>query len=565
MLRTEEHQYLECKTADGKVPNSVWETYSAFANTEGGLILLGVAETDAAPPRKFQITGVKKATKMVRDLWNTVNTPTKVSRNVLSGRDIGVTPIDGSDIIWIQVPPVPYRDRPVYRGTNPLTGTYKRNSEGDYHCTEEEVRAMLRDSQPDAEPVLRKEYTLDDLDPASVEAYRVQFRATRAGHTWANLPDKDFLRMLHACVEDSAAGQPKLTAAGLLMFGKGIHVSTEFPGLKLDYFDKSQLAPGTRWRDRLTYDGTWEYNLYNYVFSVLPRLMQGLAQPFQMDGIVRVDDTPVHKAVREAVINTIVHCDFHLTGSLSVTKDDHGFHFRNPGPPLIPISDIYAGGETVTRNRWLQTMFRMIGYGEGAGSGFPLILEVWRKQGWRLPDISENRSLHATDLRLWTLPSASADLERAASQAVPGYDALSYQEKAVVMTLIAETSATTERFTYVLGRARSETQAFLTALKDRSIIRLDPAERWVLEPNGGRTARQGAGANRTTDSKQSIQALLARRPQMSTHQIAEAIGQSERSVQRAMRELLDTGSVRRTRTGNAVTYSLTETHLEAKL
>ena len=44
LLQYGEHIHLECKKAEPNLPNSVWETYSSFANTEGGVILFGVQE-----------------------------------------------------------------------------------------------------------------------------------------------------------------------------------------------------------------------------------------------------------------------------------------------------------------------------------------------------------------------------------------------------------------------------------------------------------------------------------------------------------------------------------------
>ena len=100
------------------------------------------------------------------------------------------------------------------------------------------------------------------------------------------------------------------------MFGKGLAVRERFGNIRMDYIDESNLLPGSRWSDRLTYDGMWENNLYNFMRQVMPKLVSGLRRPFRLEGMVRIDDTPVHKAIREAVVNMIIHSDYMITGVL---------------------------------------------------------------------------------------------------------------------------------------------------------------------------------------------------------------------------------------------------------
>lgn len=62
-----------------------------------------------------------------------------------------------------------------------------------------------------------------------------------------------------------------------------------------------------------------------------------------------------------------------MAGVLKVEKLDNAFILSNPGLLKLPLEQIYAGGESRARNQRMQTMLRMIGYGENIGSGFPLI------------------------------------------------------------------------------------------------------------------------------------------------------------------------------------------------
>ena len=115
-----ENNQLEVKKASGGLPQSVWETYSSFANTSGGIILLGVAEKEDG---SFWVSGLSNPEQLVKEFWNTINNSQKVSRNILSSRHVKINEAEGKRIIAITVPKADRRDRPVYIGNNPFSGS----------------------------------------------------------------------------------------------------------------------------------------------------------------------------------------------------------------------------------------------------------------------------------------------------------------------------------------------------------------------------------------------------------------------------------------------------------
>ena len=226
-----------------------------------------------------------------------------------------------------------------------MHGAYKRNHEGDYHCTEQMTRMMVRDAYEDGNDRLFLEYyTMEDIDIPTLEGYRVMFKTDNPQHVWNSLNHKEFLIQLGGYVINRKEGNEGLTMAGLLMFGKGLPIRERFDNLRMDYIDKSNLIGDQRYSDRLTYDGTWENNLFNFIRMVVPRLTRELPRPFQMDGILRRDDTPQHKAVREAFTNMIIHADLMMDGLLRVEKYNDRFVLTNPGLLKLPLDQIYAGG-----------------------------------------------------------------------------------------------------------------------------------------------------------------------------------------------------------------------------
>jgi predicted HTH transcriptional regulator len=135
-----ENNRIEAKEALGGLPESIWETYSAFANTDGGVILLGVEEL---PDKALHALDILDPQWLIEDFWKLVNDPAVVSANILAEEAVQIHTVDGKQIIAITVPKATLAQLPVYIGSDPYKGSYRRYGEGDYRIPIEEIRIML--------------------------------------------------------------------------------------------------------------------------------------------------------------------------------------------------------------------------------------------------------------------------------------------------------------------------------------------------------------------------------------------------------------------------------------
>lgn len=135
---------MEAKLATGGLPESIWETYSAFANSYGGVILLGVEEL---PDRRLRIQGLLDPQEMLEEFLSKVSDPKFASTNLLREEQTQILELEQGRVIVIEVPRAARGQRPVYVGSDPYSGTYRRIGDGDYHCTHAEVDAMLAGRQ----------------------------------------------------------------------------------------------------------------------------------------------------------------------------------------------------------------------------------------------------------------------------------------------------------------------------------------------------------------------------------------------------------------------------------
>ena len=387
------------KYGRGKLPASVWETYSAFANTEGGWIVLGAKETKGSG--EYEIRGVEDVDKVIKEFWDGANNPKQVSVNLLTNYDVRVQDCGGKKLIWIRVPQAYRKSRPVYLGANPLTGTYRRNLDGDYKCPPQVVKQMLGEQANETrDAVLLEHYGMDDISLPTLQAYRQRFAALKPDHPFNDNDNIEFLRNIGGWVQDRPTGKHGLSLAGILMFGRLRSILDAIPNYIVDYQERPRAVTELRWIDRLTTDFTWSGNLFDFYGAVIRKLFADLKVPFAMEGDTRIDDTPVHRALREALVNTLIHADYSGTCSLLVVKRPDLLGFRNPGTLRLPRQEVLRGGTTDCRNRGLQKMFQLVGLGEQAGSGMPKIFTGWESQHWKQPELKVEIESNQTILTL---------------------------------------------------------------------------------------------------------------------------------------------------------------------
>jgi ATP-dependent DNA helicase RecG len=394
---------LECKAAQGRngrgeLPDDVWKSYSAMANADGGVILLGVQEK---PRGSFRALGLADVERVRKALWDNLHNRKQVSVNLLTEQDVDVVQIDDHMVLRVRVPRASRQQRPVHVGSNPFGGTYLRRYEGDYQADDEAVRRMVAERVEDSrdERVL-KGYDFGDLDMDTVAAYRNRFAAVKPGHVWSDLPLPAFLERIGAFGKDREAGLSGLRLAGLLMFGRAEVICDALPHYMVDYQERPEPKAEKRWIDRLVPDGSWSGNVYDFFRKVYLKLTVDLKVPFQLQAGQRIDDTPVHEALREALVNTLIHADFSGRVSVLVVKRPDMFGFRNPGLMRIPLEQAVIGGNSDCRNRRLQKMFQLVGYGDHAGSGLPKIYRNWAGEHWRRPVLHELREPEQTLMEL---------------------------------------------------------------------------------------------------------------------------------------------------------------------
>lgn len=435
-----EGEDIEFKLAENKVPDDMWETYSAFANTEGGIIVLGVDD-------KGNVRGVPNAPQKLKNIAALLGNTEKISVNLCthSGMLCDME-LDGKTIILLEVPKATREQKPVFTGGN-TKNTFVRCNESDLRCSSEDIQQMIRDqvTTRSATSQVLPGATWSCIDSHSWRAYRNRMQSFKPDHPWVELDDLPLLEKLGGYTRDLTGQNEGLTIAGLLMFGTDDAIERHLPHFHVDYFEYDSNTSGTQsWIERITRDGTWNCNLYQFFFRILPKLTDSFKKPFLLNpDLTARGETNQHRALREALANALVHADYMSDTGITIRQYPDRVELVNSGTLLVSRERMLSGGVSICRNLALQKIFQRIGVVEKAGSGVDTIFKGWMEKSLMPPVIQE---LKRPSQVKWVLPffgiiPHSEEVRLKERIGTQKYDALSLLQRTLLLIISAKTKA----------------------------------------------------------------------------------------------------------------------------
>lgn len=435
-----ENNRIEAKRALGGLPYSVWETYSSFANTMGGVILLGVEE---GKDKSFHAVDLPDPQRLIDKFWRQLNDKRRVSVNILTKDDVRIEKVGGKRIVVVEVPRAHRADKPVYIENDMMHGTYRRGGEGDYRCTPEEIAAMRRDAAERSQDMnLLESFSICDLCEKSIADYRAQMKALRPGHALERCSNNELLIQLNgAGTGQDGALHPSM--AGLLMFGRHEAILRAMPDYRVAFSKRGGVT-----------EADLPYNLYR--FSCHAR--RDLELRFSRSETAK-------EAVREALTNCLVNADYRSRGGVLVESSDDMIRFSNPGGFRIDPGKARVGGVSDARNKALSRMFLLIGMGAGVGGGIPRMLSNWRRGARPTPFFSESFDPERTTLTL-PLRRATAWQGQEKRRAMPAV----YAKQILAEYLTSVICAGAAQISAAVGMSLSSVRHYLAVMRGEGIV-----------------------------------------------------------------------------------------------
>lgn len=359
---------FEVKEASGGIPKSMWETVSAFSNTEGGWIILGVKEKKTSKGSKFIVNGVPNPEQMEQDIITTLRSRTKFNAPI-SCKAMRYN-IDEIDILAFEIPLSPHR--PVAIKSN--GEVYIRTGSGDTLATDMEVDAIVRDASFGAKSEMEVPGSnFNDLNLDSIASYRSYLRDFNRSLSFPTLNNEEFCRKLNIVLSSG-----KLCYGSLLMFGKRESVLDALPNFWIDYME----VPGDSYAtasQRYTYRMPEQENIWESFQLIMHRLRNFVDSPYiEGPDIFGKEDNSQLFCLREGLVNFCAHSDYFASAHPTIRVFDDRIVMQNPGRFILDADEFRSRVLSMPRNPSIIRLFRHPKLSENAGYGIDKILS-WKK------------------------------------------------------------------------------------------------------------------------------------------------------------------------------------------
>lgn len=469
-LRTlKEGLRIELKESGKKIPDSLYDTYSSFSNTEGGTIYLGIKEG-----KLNTIVGISNPEEQKKALISTLHSK-KTSYCSISDEDVQIIDVNGKKIIRFVVKEAPLGAKPVYIDGN-LSKSYQRIGDGDFLMSEDEIASLLLRKKGTGFDMLPNYLDLDEtnIDKESLGEFRKEVDEANPNNFFRDLNDHDFLYRIGALTK--ANGKEVLKNGAVLFFGQQSDISQICPNYFLDY--QENFSGKTRWDNRIASDDySFNANLFNFFRLVSSNLIQRLPKPFNAkDGVANMNGKDVKRSVIEGMVNAITNCDFSSLPGIVIKRTYDNVAFINSGDIPVGIKQAIEGGVTNPLNKNIMNYFRLLQVSDRAGSGIPSIFEMCRSYGFLKPILAVESNPKRT-----TLIIHFAQL----NQKTPHYT-----EKMEILSYLNAhpEGASTEELSKQIGMKKSSTSTIVTELLLTNLVKTNgkktKGKRYFISDNG---------------------------------------------------------------------------------
>lgn len=375
-----ESQTIEIKSAEHGCPTRLFDTLSSFSNQDdGGIVIFGIDEKD-----NFAIKGVYDAQDLQKKVTEQCKQMEPAVRALFTMCEIGE-----KILVSAEIPGVDVSDRPVfYKGVGRIKGSYIRVGESDEPMSEYEIysyEAFRKRIRDDIRIVEGAKIQL--FDEKRMAEYLSRVKSERRNLA-DNVSDDEILELMGV----TSDGTP--TLAGLMTFSK--YPQTYFPQLCIT----AVALPGTEMGETGT-DGE-RFIDNKRITGAIPDMLEEAVEFVRTNSRTKtiIDDNgkrvdkneyPI-KAVREAILNALVHRDYSIyteNTPIRIEMYRDRMEVTNSGGLYGKISiDALGKVHPETRNAALANMLELLNITENRYSGIPTMRREFLNAGLPAPNFS---------------------------------------------------------------------------------------------------------------------------------------------------------------------------------